>query len=153
MRVVYEEREHELLAAHMTRWIGEHWTAPGYVTMEDWSRGFVSVVRAPLAAIMEHGPALVREHPGCVMEVTDREPDHIGNEVCWVLYREDLTDQALLPKEIFDRLEGGQRESGGEDWERMFGFQDRWAIYPSYSLALAALDDAVTAWCRERAEE
>lgn len=37
-------------------------------------RGFVAEVRCPLAAWLEHGPRIVREHPVERVTITDREP-------------------------------------------------------------------------------
>lgn len=36
-----------------------------------WSRGFIHTLRGPLAALLEHGPRIVAEHPVERVEVTD----------------------------------------------------------------------------------
>lgn len=36
-----------------------------------WRRGFISELRGPLASLLDHGPAILREHPVDRVEVTD----------------------------------------------------------------------------------
>ena len=55
------------------------------------NRGFIAEIRGPLAALLEHGPAICAEHPVTAVEVTDREPTLSAhaeyNAYCW--YRAD----------------------------------------------------------------
>lgn len=130
---VLRTRERELLAAYRFDWC----------EVAGWSRGFVSVCRAPLAAIMEHGPALVREHPGCVVEVTDYEP---WWDETWFPLREFYRlNEGVLPDEVFDLLDGYVNDRG----QNMCACRS----YSNRSTALAALNDAATRWCREQAEQ
>lgn len=48
--------------------------AKGPPVYHEYRRGFISVLRGPLAALLEHGPAIVREHPVERVEVMDCEP-------------------------------------------------------------------------------
>ena len=87
--------------------------------------------------------ALLKREPVIQAIVTDREPDPIGDNWCWLRIRDGLADTgACLPAEIFDLLEG-ERERAGEDWAEMIGHHDEWVMYPTPDAARAALSAAL----------
>lgn len=52
------------------------WTRYPYTIDAGWARGFIHTLRGPLAAMLEHGPAICREHPVEKMEVTPLDQWH-----------------------------------------------------------------------------
>jgi len=56
-----------------------------------WERGFISRLKGPISALIEHGPAICREHPVESVEVTDKKPyiTIAGREWCWLFHKED----------------------------------------------------------------
>lgn len=98
-----------------------------------------------------HGPRIVAEQPVERVEITDAIADPIGDERCWVKDRPNLIGGARVPPEIFDLLEGGRLESGGNEWAERFGVEDFWRIYPTESAALSALSLALVNWARREA--
>ena len=114
------------------------------------SRGFVSTVRTTLADWLRHGPRIVAGQP--VEEVrTDAVADPIGDEWCWVKDRPELLGSARIPPEVFNLLEGGRLESGGNEWQDHFGVEDFWRIYPTEAAAQSALSLALVNWARREA--
>jgi len=94
-----------------------------------------------------HGPRIVAEQP--VEEVrTDAVADPIGDEWCWVKDRPELLGIARIPPEVFNLLEGGRLESGGNEWQDHFGVEDFWRIYPTEAAAQSALSLALINWAR-----
>lgn len=72
-------------------------------------RGFVEVVRAPLAVLLEHGKELRRLHPIRRMEASDRRPDRAESNL-WYWYAGDHASPDTLPPALFRLLpacEGG----------------------------------------------
>jgi len=122
--------------------VGESFLRTGIV-----SRGFVSAVRCTLADWLRHGPRIVAGQP--VEEVrTDAVADPIGDEWCWVKDRPELLGSARIPPEVFNLLEGGRLESGGNEWQDHFGVEDFWRIYPTEAAAQSALSLALINWAR-----
>jgi uncharacterized protein (TIGR02996 family) len=67
-------------------------------------RGFITDVRCPLAAWLQHGPALAAAHPVEIVRLTDREPRQIVDEYEWCLcHPSSRTAQAphRLPREFY----------------------------------------------------
>lgn len=110
-------------------------------------RGFVAEVRAPLAALLEYGPAVCAAHPVEKMVATDRQPQDFGEVFGFWAYAEphDGTERPDepddLPLELWSLLEGDvQREPSS-------GFR----FYPSRAAALEALSAALLTYCRQAA--
>lgn len=105
-----------------------------------WRRGFADEVRCPLAAWLEHGPRLVREHPITSVRATDREPELQADRFLsvWWLANGGAT-ASLLPRAIFDALSGFLEGFCG--WKGYVGGDD----------AHAALSLALVAWSRREA--
>jgi uncharacterized protein (TIGR02996 family) len=82
-------------------------------------RGFVAEVIAPLAALLEHLPALVRTHPIEEARVTDRRPANVAlgprlaSMFGWFCRHSDhLPDSDDLPAPLWDLLESGKEKDG-----------------------------------------
>lgn len=99
-----------------------------------WSRGFIVEIRAPLADLLEHGPAIVAEHPVERVRVTDREPmPSSTGDATWFYTALGI---------------------GGELIDRMCGQPPQmFAWFGSPAEAHAALNAAVLANVREKAGE
>ena len=110
-----------------------------------WCKACAGTGRTP-----GHGPRIVTEQP--VQEVrTEAVADPIGDEWCWVKDRPGLTGGARVLPEVFDLLEGGRLESGGNEWQDHFGVEDFWRIYPTEAAAQSALSLALVNWARREA--
>lgn len=97
------------------------------------------------------GPRVVATHPVEKVVVTDREPDPIGGGWCWIRNRDELIDAgACLPAVVFDRLQGGVKECGGEDWAAIIGHNDQWVIYDTPEDANDALSAACLRWAESQ---
>lgn len=119
------------------------WAPPDYSEIAaDVRRGFVSEVRAPLAALLAHGAAILGAHPVTRMVAADREPDHEeDNRWHWFPGDHDAAD--VLPIHLFDALTGQVNQYG-------------WATdkaYGSREKALEALHAVTLAFCRGQAEK
>lgn len=133
----------------------------GYGTEYRWrcSRGFVSEIRLPLAAFIQHAEALFCAHPVTRVTLTDREPwvnatnppTHAG----WWCENELMdcaTESEVLPLPLMICMDDDKRRrdrliAARFTADRMHGvilFEDR-------TTALAALSDACVAYGRESA--
>lgn len=141
-------------------WVGADWmplrtlernpglTNPVYV----FRRGFVAEVRAPLAALLEHGPAICRAHPVERMVATDRLPmRQVGEGVVAFVWRIDDggwemgvagEDACLLPPPLFSSV----RASSPSPGPLSAAFWDR-------DTALEALHPATLAHCQDEARK
>jgi uncharacterized protein (TIGR02996 family) len=110
-----------------------------------FQRGFVGIIRCPLARWQELGPTLVRRAPLGFVELTDRSS--AGGDsppiLEWRWVEEGLydRDRCHLPPEIFRHLPGEELTVAGE----------RWRSYASFVDALNAASAACLAWAREAA--
>jgi uncharacterized protein (TIGR02996 family) len=144
-------REQELLAVNAAKWSPPGFlavTSPDYFGRPDehrilvYRRGFVESVHGPLAAWLEHGPAVVASHPVEGVTATDREPWPTGDvrpdqQYGWRLTRgEHLADPNFIPVVVGNCLPGGRGP-----------LRNR---YPTREAALAALSDALLAWALAR---
>lgn len=95
------------------------------------TRGFVSRILCPFDVWIEHGPALVREHPISSVIVNDKSPTGIPDEP-WLLIFEpgDFVLSYMLPDEIYSRLKRPQ-------WE-------------AYNEAMNDLSEALISWAKEQ---
>jgi uncharacterized protein (TIGR02996 family) len=59
-RPLLEDREHELLAEHESRWLGD-W--PRYVPRWRFERGFLAEIETSTSTLAEHGADLFARHP------------------------------------------------------------------------------------------
>jgi uncharacterized protein (TIGR02996 family) len=120
--------------------------------VNDWEfrRGFVSEVRCPLAAWMEHGEAVVKAHPVTRVVVTDREPASYPRGR-WGWHKNNKLDterfEQVLPEAIFDMLSGLRVDSGDRPDP-----DGRWTDYDSPELGRSDLDHAALMVMRERAK-
>lgn len=101
--------------------------------------GFISRIRLPLAAFMEHARELFQAAPITEVELSDRDCEHHEHDPGW--WRSVLNDPAEpdeLPGELFDLLTGGT-------------FMNRWRLYGESALARADLSAACVRFGRELA--
>jgi uncharacterized protein (TIGR02996 family) len=143
-------RERELLGRHYRRWLppslrrvlSEAEESPAF-----FRRGFVESVRLPLAAWLEHGPALVASCPLARVGVTDREPLDADETLSslrvqpgwagWYAWElDDYHDPEDLPEALWRLLPG--------DPVRV----ELWKWYPSAADARDALSAACLAFAR-----
>lgn len=112
-------------------------------------RGFVEFIAGPLAALLGHGPAIVRRHPVTRTVVTDRAPERRSFGATVRFGWTWTTDYAFelpvyssypwcLPKGVWRRA--ADASDGDCEWDR----RDE---------ALEALYAAVLEHCREKAKE
>jgi uncharacterized protein (TIGR02996 family) len=128
------------------------WLMSGSPPMVIWRRGFPCEIRCPLAWWLEHGPAIVREHPIERVVITDREPQQDASlnsdRVGWnaPVNGDDLgdVDASCLPWPIFDELD--DMTTG-----RVDAYNLGLAVYLARDDALNALSLACVAWARGQA--
>jgi uncharacterized protein (TIGR02996 family) len=104
--------------------------------------GFVEAVRLPLAAWLEHGPALVRAHPLTRVELSDREPalGDVGTKTGGMYGWFDDgrgPDREDLPFRLWGLL------GGGAQFDLTY-----WKFYDTPAAAIDALSAACLAWAR-----
>ncbi len=135
----------------MEGWLSKEAGGPGVELAITVNRGFVSEVRAPLAELLQHLPAILKHHPVVRVEATDRNPatDDKGRGHGWYRWKHyhqlpDSREEDDLPAELFDLLQGGSRT------ERV-GVVYRW--YESVEDAHDALSEAILSYARAIARE
>lgn len=109
-----------------------------YISGSVHSGGFLSTARLPLAAWMEHGKRLVREHPLTRVELSDKRPRRyggVGLMVNWFAWGSGhLEREYHLPVPLASFLRGQE-------------LANLW-VYETAALAIDALSDALLAWAR-----
>jgi uncharacterized protein (TIGR02996 family) len=71
-------------------------------------RGFLRGLRGPLNKLLEHGPAICREHPVESVEVTDKKPMELDAKT-WVWQSEifaDRTAPQIIPSDLHNAMIG-----------------------------------------------
>lgn len=151
-------REDELIRFNASRWLREWlpeelmegfgtWTHEGPVIHSKrsvlrtvvWRRGFVSEIRAPLATLLDHGAAILGEHPVTRMVVTDRQPaERAVKRFGWYWVSDD---------DYPDRQEEGTWIVPYTIWDRLRADNHK---FDSRDAALEALHAAVLAECYKR---
>jgi len=145
-------RERELLSDHAHVWFRDAFPwlpdRPAEAHFAQWwswlAGGFVERVRLPLAAWLEHGPALVRQHPLMRVELSDRVPtgSDPGGKAGWFV-RAGSELPYSLPAAIWSRLRcRGERCNCGRNCG------ERWKLFKSPGKAHDALSAACLAWAR-----
>lgn len=111
-----------------------------------WERGFIREVQAPLAWWLEHGSALVAEHPIERVEITNKQTVIVLGEICWTCPEVvpplariswEPESSSRLPVDLFLLL---------PDRGLVMGL----AAYPSKQHARDALSQACLALARQR---
>lgn len=105
------------------------------------------------------GPAVVAAHPIEKLTFTDKTADQIGEEFCWVRWRDGLRyDAGVIPLDLYDVLAGFDREETGtqyDDDDPMWQHgthvtaEDLWKVFPTRGHANRSLSAAAIALAKK----
>lgn len=102
-----------------------------------WNRGFVFEIHCTLRQWLDHGRAICAAHPIKRVELTDRRPAEVNEELCWWAVSDESHFPAEIPLMIWSLID-------------LPAVRNYWKVSPTREGAVDALSAALIRWGRSR---